>query len=77
MRTFMKTAGMALVVGGGSLLTLYLAFTNAALAWLALIVTGVLAIGGIVLIVRDTRNAPISEDEALSHTARQPRRAMS
>lgn len=56
MGAFLKLAGLAVVVGGGSLLILWLlADGDVALAWLAAVGTALLALGGIVLIARETR----------------------
>lgn len=56
MGAFLKLVGLAVVVGGGSLLILWLlAGGDVALAWLAAVGTALLALGGIVLIARETR----------------------
>lgn len=52
MGVFAKLAGLMLVVGGGSLAALWLAFVNVPLAVVALAAMLALAIGWIVLITR-------------------------
>lgn len=54
MRIFAVFAGLGLVIGGGSLLSLWLTFVvgNLPFAVVALVTTGVLAIGWIVRISR-------------------------
>lgn len=47
-----KLAGLMVVLGGGSLAALWLAFVNVPLAVLALVATGALTVGWIVLILR-------------------------
>lgn len=58
MGVFLKMAGLGLVVGGGSLLILWLLFGgHVALAWLALVGTAAATFGVIVAITRETQQA--------------------
>ncbi|MFB4280883.1 hypothetical protein ACBJ59_36725 [Nonomuraea sp. MTCD27] len=52
MGVFAKLAGLTVVLGGGSVLALWLAFVSVPLAVLALIATGGLTIGWIAFIIR-------------------------
>jgi hypothetical protein len=54
----MKALGMAVLAIGGSVLMLWLAFTNEALAWAALAGLAVLAFGGIWLALRNRQRNP-------------------
>lgn len=53
-----KMLGAAVLAVGGSVLTLWLAFTNVALAWLALVAFAVLAVGGIMFAAWRTLRNP-------------------
>lgn len=57
MGVFAKLAGLAVALGGGSLLAAWLTFVvqNVPLAALTLVATGGLAVGWIVLIIRAER----------------------
>jgi hypothetical protein len=58
MAVFLKLASLGAVVCVGSLLTMWLLLgERTALAWLALAGTGVMAVGVIVLLTRETRLA--------------------
>lgn len=55
----MKPLAPLLLAGGGSVLMMWLALTNLALAWLAMIAIAGTAIGCIVLIARRTHRDPL------------------
>lgn len=55
MAVFLKIASLGVVIGGGSLLSLWLATESVPLAMAALAATGALAVGVIALITRETR----------------------
>lgn len=67
MKMLMLFALGALIVTG-SLLVLWLAFTNVPLAVLALVALAVLAIGGIALVVRDTQRHDLGDAPAQGRT---------
>lgn len=59
MKVLIKVLG-GLVAVGGSVLTLWLAFTNITLAYLAIVAMGVLSIGGIVWLAYLTMCDPMA-----------------
>jgi membrane protein implicated in regulation of membrane protease activity len=63
MKMLMLFALAALIVAG-SPLVLWLAFTNVPLAVLALVALAVLAVGGIVLVVRNTQRHDLGDAPA-------------